>query len=72
MIADLVTDIQNNPDWIGYGLFALALAVVLIIALYLGRRSGALKEAHTEIESLVGRTEEHAGEIVELDRKSVV
>ncbi|MCK4861604.1 MAG: DNA recombination protein RmuC [Rhodobacteraceae bacterium] len=66
MIAELITDIQKNPDWIGYGLVALTVAAVVIIALYIGRRSGAVKEAHVEIESFLRRIEEQAGEATEL------
>jgi len=66
MIADMITDIKNNPDWIGYGLLLLAVAAILIVTLYFGRRRGALKEAHAEIDAFLERIEEQAGEISEI------
>ena len=66
MITDIITDIQNNPDWIGYGLVALVVACVLVILLYLSRRRGAVKEAHAEIGAFMERIEEQAGEITEI------
>ena len=63
MIAELIAEIQNNSDWVGYGLLALVAAAIVIVVLYFGRRSGALKEAHAELGVFMERIEKQAGEI---------
>ncbi len=68
MIAEYIAKIQENPDWIGYGLLALAIMLVTSVTLYLTRRRAQLHEAHSEISVLIERLEEKAGEITEANQ----
>ncbi len=44
-MSDLITQLQSRPDWIGYGLAAMVVMAVVILALAVWRRSDQVKEA---------------------------
>lgn len=52
MLAEYVTQIQNNPDWIGYGLSLIAVLLLQALALLIWRRAGRLVQAQDDVESL--------------------
>ena len=77
MLAEYVTRIQNNPDWIGYGLWMIAVLVLVCIALLIWHRAKSLTRAEVnvagvtgQVSSLEDKVTEQAQQLADIDRKS--
>lgn len=55
MLAEYVTRIQNNPDWIGYGLWMIAVLVLVCIALLIWHRAKSLTRAEVNVAGVTGQ-----------------
>lgn len=54
MLADLIAEIQNNPDWVPYGVGLIAALVLLALGLFVWRRStlvGAVANLDEQLEA---------------------
>jgi len=65
MIANLITDIQNNPDWIPYGLVLIAVLCLVIFGLLLWYRAMPLEWAQRKIVNLDQQVETLEAEATE-------
>jgi len=70
MVDQIISEIENNPDWVLYGLIGL---VLLVLALLIWRRADRLAAAEslayalqTQVDDLQGATVEHGQKMVEV------
>jgi len=78
MIADLIVEIQNNPDWVPYGLVVIVGLFLVIIALLLWYRSTPLAWAQRkavdlsqEVETLEGAATENRQQLADIREELV-
>lgn len=65
MITQILTDIQNNPGWIPYGLALIVALALLSLALLVWRRKGLLADATGTVKRLEQQLEDLQAETVE-------
>lgn len=67
MIAEYIAEIQKNPDWIGYGMLAVALLLALVLILLVWRRSDQVLSANGQAALLEERNDKLAAGIIDLE-----
>ncbi|MHA1127802.1 MAG: hypothetical protein ACTSRN_02490, partial [Alphaproteobacteria bacterium] len=67
MLAEYVTQIQNNPDWITYGLALIAALVLLVLTLLIWRRADQVADALDAVAELDVQVENLGGQVTEQD-----
>ncbi len=66
MIAQILAEIENNPDWIPYGLGAIVALALLSLGLFIWRRAGRLAVAEEKIAALEHRLTTETDALAEL------